>query len=61
MDTNQKQRHIDSLQKVHDDLDKEIQEQYKQYGDDALVMSLKKKKLQYKDEIEWLKNHAVGV
>jgi len=48
-------RHIEHLQEVHDDLDKEIQIQYKQYGDDNLVKTLKKKKLQLKDEIECLK------
>ena len=59
MDNEKFQRHIQHLQKVHDDLDKEIQEQFKQYGNDALVSTLKKKKLQYKDEIENLKRlHA---
>jgi hypothetical protein len=48
-------RYIEHLQEVHDDLDKEIQIQYKQYGDDNLVKTLKKKKLQLKDEIECLK------
>ena len=59
MDQQKFQRHIEHLQQVHDDLDKEIQEQFKQYGNDALVSTLKKKKLQYKDEIENLKRvHA---
>lgn len=61
MDNEKFQRHIQHLQKVHDDLDKEIQEQFKQYGNDALVSTLKKKKLQYKDEIENLKRlHALA-
>lgn len=46
------QRHIDSLKKVHEDLDKQVREEYIRYGDDALVKTLKKKKLSLKDEIE---------
>jgi len=48
--------HIQHLQEVHDGLDKEIQQQIKDYGNDALVQTLKKKKLHLKDEIEHLKN-----
>jgi hypothetical protein len=44
--------HINHLQQVHDDLDKQIQEEYKAYGEDRLVGVLKKKKLHLKDEIE---------
>lgn len=47
--------HIQHLQEVHDDLDKEIQSQIQKYGDDALVQTLKKKKLHLKDEIEQFK------
>ena len=55
------ERHIKHLQEVHDDLDKEIEKQYKEYGNDALVQTLKKKKLHLKDEIEHLKLHTKGV
>ena len=48
--------HIQHLQEVHDDLDKEIEKQYKEYGNDSLVQTLKKKKLHLKDEIEHYKN-----
>lgn len=47
--------HIQHLQQVHDDLDKQIKEDFIQYGDDALVQSLKKRKLHLKDEIEHFK------
>ena len=50
------ERHIQHLQEVHDDLDKEIEKQYKEYGNDSLVQTLKKKKLHLKDEIEHYKN-----
>jgi hypothetical protein len=39
------------LQKLHDDLDKQIQEDHSRYKDDALVNYLKKKKLKTLDEI----------
>ena len=45
-------RYINHLQEVHDDLDKQIKEEYIRYGNDALVQTLKKKKLALKDEIE---------
>ena len=45
--------HIDQLQQVHDDLDKQIQEDIKNYKEDRLVIALKKRKLQLKDEIEY--------
>lgn len=47
--------HIQHLQQVHDDLDKQIKEDYIRYGNDALVQSLKKRKLHLKDEIERFK------
>lgn len=50
------ERHIQHLQEVHDGLDKEIEKQYKEYGNDSLVQTLKKKKLHLKDEIEHYKN-----
>lgn len=58
MDEGKKERHIRHLQKIHDDLDKEIQKQYTQYGDDNLVVTMKKKKLQLKDEIERTRKYA---
>lgn len=51
------QNHIDHLQKVHDDLDKQIVQEYIKYGNDALVQTMKKKKLHLKDEIENFKNN----
>ncbi len=51
--------HIQHLQQVHDDLDKQIKEDYIQYGDDALVQSLKKRKLHLKDEIEYLQSRML--
>lgn len=46
------ERHIKHLQEIHDDLDKQIVEDIKNYKEDALVNVLKKKKLALKDEIE---------
>jgi hypothetical protein len=40
---------------LHDDLDKQINEDIKNYKDDKLVSVLKKKKLALKDEIERFK------
>lgn len=57
INTQKIQHHIKHLQEMHDDLDKEIQKQYDEYGDDMLVNYLKKKKLSLKDEIESLKKH----
>jgi hypothetical protein len=48
-------RHIEHLQKQHDDLDKIIQDEYNRYQDDRLVLHLKKQKLALKDEIEKFK------
>ena len=44
--------HIDQLQQAHNDLDKQIIHEYVKYGDDAVVQSMKKRKLHLKDEIE---------
>ena len=46
------QRHIDHLQKMHDDLDRQIEEDIKNYKEDRLVSMLKKKKLALKYEIQ---------
>lgn len=43
--------HIQHLQQIHDDLDKQIEEDIKNYKEDRLVIALKKRKLQLKDEI----------
>lgn len=43
--------HVKHLQKVHDELDKQIEEDIKNYQEDRLVTVLKKKKLALKDEI----------
>ena len=55
MDKTSLEHHIKHLEEQHRDIDKQIQEDYKQYGDDRLVNTLKKKKLQLKDEIEHFK------
>lgn len=52
MDSEQTLRYVTHLQQVHNDLDKQIKEEYIRYGNDALVQTLKKKKLALKDEIE---------
>ena len=46
------ERHIKYLEIRHRDLDNQIQEDYKHYGNDRLVTTLKKQKLNLKDEIE---------
>lgn len=52
---NQEKR-LEHLKTEHDDLDKMIDEEYRIYGNDALVSTLKKKKLKLKDEIEYLQS-----
>lgn len=52
------EHHITHLQKIHDDLDRQIQEDYAKFKNDALVGYLKKKKLQLKDEIERFKEQT---
>ena len=52
MDKEKLARHIKHLQAYHDDLDKQINEDIKNYKEDSLVATLKKKKLHLKDEIE---------
>ncbi len=59
MDSKKIQHHIKHLQDLHDDLDKQIQEEEKHYGNDALVTFLKKKKLKLKDEIEGFKSQLI--
>lgn len=49
------EHHIKHLQQEHDDLDRQIQDDYAKHSDDRLVQILKKKKLNLKDEIERFK------
>jgi len=44
--------HIESLQRRHDDLDKQITESFQNYGDSHLISEMKHKKLAIKDLIE---------
>jgi hypothetical protein len=55
MDKMSLEHHLTHLEKVHRELDGEIIKEEKHYGNDALVKSMKKKKLQLKTEIEHLK------
>lgn len=55
MDQDKLERHIYYLQAYHDDLDRQIEEDIRNYKDDSLVATLKKKKLHLKDEIEHFK------
>lgn len=59
MDRLKVEHHIKHLQEIHDDLKKQIKEEEKRYGNDALVTYLKKKKLKLKDEIEGFKNRLI--
>lgn len=52
MDKTSLEHHIKHLEQQHRDIDKQINEDYRQYGEDRLVTTLKKKKLHLKDEIE---------
>lgn len=60
MDNQKIQSHINHLQEVHDDLDKQINEDIKNYKEDKLVTVLKKKKLALRDEIENLKKVLIN-
>lgn len=59
MDRLKIEHHIKHLQDLHDELDKQIKEEYAHYGEDRLVTELKKKKLKLKDEIEGFKSQLV--
>lgn len=52
MDKTSLEHHIKHLEQQHRDIDNQINEDYKNYGEDRLVTTLKKKKLHLKDEIE---------
>lgn len=53
------EKRLEYLKTEHDELDKMIDEEYRIYGNDALVSTLKKKKLKLKDEIEYLKSRML--
>lgn len=55
MDKQKLEHHLVHLEKIHRELDAEIIKEEKHYGNDALITSMKKKKLQLKTEIENLK------
>jgi hypothetical protein len=55
MSIEKNEQYLIQLEKVHRELDAEIIKEEKHYGNDALVTSMKKKKLQLKQEIENLK------
>lgn len=59
MDKIKIEHHIKHLEELHKDLEKELNEQQKHYGDDRLVTILKKKKLKLKDEIQAFKNQII--
>jgi hypothetical protein len=55
MDAEKIKNHIKHLQQEHDELDVQLAEQIKHYGEDRLVTMIKKRKLRLKDEIQSLK------
>ena len=55
MDKQILEKQLVHLEKIHRELDAEIIKEEKHYGNDALVSTMKKKKLQLKTEIENLK------
>lgn len=55
MDAVSIQHHIEHLQELHRNVDIQIKETQKHYGEDNNVTTLKKKKLQIKDHIEFYK------
>jgi len=59
MDKIKIEHHIKHLEELHEELEKELNEQQKHYGDDRLVTILKKKKLKLKDEIQAFKNQII--
>ena len=54
-----KHKRLEYLEQEHHDLDKMIDEEFRIYGNDVLVNTLKKKKLKLKDEIEYLKGQML--
>ena len=59
MDKLKIEHHIKPLQKQHDNLDKQIQEEEAHHGNCAVISVLKKNKLKLKDEIEGFKKQIV--
>lgn len=59
MDKLKIEHHIKHLQKQHDNLDKQIQEEEARHGNCAVISVLKKNKLKLKDEIEGFKKQIV--
>ena len=59
MDKLKIEHHIKHLQKQHDNLDKQIQEEEVHHGNCAAISVLKKNKLKLKDEIEGFKKQIV--
>ena len=55
MDKLKIEHHIKHLQKQHDNLDKQIQEEEAHHGNCAAISVLKKNKLKLKDKIEMFK------
>jgi hypothetical protein len=53
------EHHIKHLQKLHDDLDKQIREEEAHHGNCAVITILKKNKLKLKDEIEGFKKQLI--
>ena len=53
------EKRLEYLKTEHDNLDKMIDEEFRIYGNDALVNTLKKKKLKLKDEIEYLQSRML--
>lgn len=55
MDALSIKHHIEHLEELHRNVDLQIRETFKRYGEDGAVITLKKKKLQLKDQIEFYK------
>ena len=61
LDRQKLEHHIKHLQEQHDRLDREIKELYDHHTDDFKVESLKKQKLNIKDDIERLKKQIANM
>ena len=59
MDKIKIEHHIKHLQKLHDDLDKQIREEESHHGNCAVITILKKNKLKLKDEIQGFKKQLI--
>lgn len=55
------EHHISHLQELHDKLDKEITEKYRQHENEFELEKLKKQKLNLKDDIENLRRQINGL